>query len=93
MKRYLGLSEAEMTENERMWAEEQGDVDVAPAEPAGLRSVGVTPGGISSDLDALPPAEGDAGLGGGPVNAGGTASPVAAGPGMAAPNPSVPGPT
>ena len=93
MKRYLGLTEAEMTENERMWAEEQGDVDNAPAEPAGLRSVGVTPGGISTDMENLPPEGGD-GLGGmGPVNAGGTQSPTPAGPGMAAPSPSIPGPT
>jgi hypothetical protein len=53
LTRYLGLSEAEMAENERMFAEEQGDVDAAPAEPAGLRSVGVSPGGIQGDMDSL----------------------------------------
>ena len=58
MKRYLGLSEQEMTENEKMWAEEQGDVESAPADQAGLRSVGITPGGISTDLSAaMPPME------------------------------------
>jgi hypothetical protein len=59
MTRFLGLSESEMAENERMWAEEQGDVDAAPADPAGLRSVGVSPGGIEGDMENLEvPAEG-----------------------------------
>jgi hypothetical protein len=58
MTRYLGLTEAEMAENERMWAEEQGDVGAAPADPAGLRSVGVSAGGIQSDMDAVAPEAG-----------------------------------
>jgi Bacteriophage T4-like portal protein (Gp20) len=53
MTRYLGLTEQEMSENERMWSEEQGDTEAAPAEEAGLRGVGVSPGGIQSDLDNL----------------------------------------
>ena len=58
MERYLGLSEQEMNENERLWSEEQGDVESAPAPGADLRSVGVTPGGISQDLETVtPPAE------------------------------------
>lgn len=63
LTRYLGLTEEEMVENERMWAEEQGDIDKAPPSEAGLRSVGITPGGLESDLQAaeLPPAEGEAG--------------------------------
>ena len=51
LQRFLGLTEEEMVDNERMWAEEQGNVDSAPADPAGLRSVGVSPGGISQDLE------------------------------------------
>lgn len=51
MKRYLGLSEQEMSENETMWAEEQGDVDNAPPQDPTLRSVGISPGGIAGDLD------------------------------------------
>ena len=90
MTRFLGLSEAEMAENERMWAEEQGDVDAAPAESAGLRSVGVSPGGIQADMENLePPAEGDIGAeGAAPADTGGTASPMggaAAAPAAAAP--------
>jgi hypothetical protein len=62
MTRFLGLSEAEMTENETMWSEEQGDVEAAPADATGLRSVGVTPGAISTDLDAATPPEGEGGI-------------------------------
>ena len=55
MERFLGLSEQEMNENERLWNEEQGDVESAPAPGADLRSVGVTPGGIAGDLEAAAP--------------------------------------
>jgi len=55
MKRYLGLSEQEMSENETMWAEEQGDVDAAPVEDPNLRSVGISPGGIAGDLANVEP--------------------------------------
>ena len=79
MKRYLGMSEQEMSENEMMWAEEQGDVEIAPVGDPNLRSVGISPGGIASDLENVAPPteappEGEAGapgaaapMGGGPV--------------------------
>ena len=56
MKRYLGLSEQELNENEQMWKEEHDGIET-PADQAGLRSIGITPGGIQSDLDmtAMPP--------------------------------------
>ena len=63
MKRYLGMTEQEIAENEMAWAEEKGDVETAPVEAPGLRSVGVSPGGIESDLDGLGP-EGGADMGG-----------------------------
>ena len=62
LTRYLGLTEEEMTDNERMWAEEQGEVDKAPAPVAGLRSVGISPGGLETELQAAEvPAEGGEG--------------------------------
>ena len=62
LTRYLGLTEEEMADNERMWAEEQGDVDKAPPGEAGLRSIGISPGGLDADLEAAaPPAEGEVG--------------------------------
>ena len=54
MKRYLGMTEQEIAENEKMWSEERGDVEAAPAEAPGLRSVGVSPGGLQQDMEALP---------------------------------------
>jgi hypothetical protein len=56
MKRYLGLTEQEMSENETMWAEEQGDVEAAPSDDPNLRSVGISPGGIAGDLENVQPA-------------------------------------
>ena len=62
LTRYLGLTEEEMTDNERMWAEEQGDVDKAPPEEAGLRSVGISPGSLENELQgAEVPPEAEAG--------------------------------
>jgi hypothetical protein len=51
MARYLGLSEQEIVDNEDQWKKENG---TAQHESAGsdMRSVGVTPGGMSADLEA-----------------------------------------
>ena len=83
MKRYLGMTEQEMSENEVMWSEEQGDTEMAPPDDASLRNVGISPGTIAGDLDNVevagevpPGAEGAAG-GGIP----GAASTEAPGPG------------
>jgi len=78
MKRYLGMTEQEMSENEEMWAEEQGDVDQAPVEDPNLRSVGISPGGISGDLENVEtPAE--PGAPGELPNTGGQMSPMTGG--------------
>ena len=53
MKRYLGMSEAELSENETMWKEEHGDVENAPSSAPNLRSAGITPGGIDTDLSNI----------------------------------------
>ena len=42
LKKYLGLSEKEILENEKHWREENGEDFVAP-EGDNLRQVGVTP--------------------------------------------------
>lgn len=55
MKRYLGMTEQEIAENETMWSEERGDVETAQPEAPGLRSVGISPGGVSADIEALGP--------------------------------------
>jgi hypothetical protein len=59
MKRFLGLSQEEIAENERLWREENRDAggfgDSASAE---MRNAGITPGGIQSDLEAGTPEAG-----------------------------------
>jgi hypothetical protein len=92
MKRYLGMEEQDMVENEEMWTEEQGETkgEAGAETDVGLRSVGITPGGIGGDLDAAaametPPEEGGAigGVGapeGGVVPAGTVPAGVPAGP-------------
>ncbi len=50
LKRYLGLTEEEIKENETMWREEQG-ANLKPSIDAGsqMRSVGITPSGIGAE--------------------------------------------
>jgi hypothetical protein len=55
MKRYLGMTEQEISENETAWAEERGDAELAQPEAPGLRSVGISPGGLQNDLEGLGP--------------------------------------
>ena len=51
MKRFLGLTQEEITENERMWKEENGAKLQAPTDSASeMRSAGITPGGIAADM-------------------------------------------
>jgi len=49
MKRYLGLNEEELAENETMWKEER-DNPVLPTTGQALRSVGIGPADIESDI-------------------------------------------
>lgn len=55
MKRYLGMTEEEMAENSELWLEEHQSADEANADSADLRNLGITPGGIESDLNSLGP--------------------------------------
>ena len=50
MQRYLGLSEEEIAQNQKMWAEEHGESKDDAVKGNDLRNVGVTGGGISSDM-------------------------------------------
>ena len=83
MKRYLGMTEQELSENETAWAEEQGDTELAQPAAATPRNVGITPGSIASDMDALGPDTGVESPAGGPDTAGAAAGPGApAGPAL-----------
>ena len=50
LKRYLGLSEEEIVENEEMWREERDTPDLQTTQGQDLRSIGVTPAGLESDI-------------------------------------------
>jgi hypothetical protein len=53
MKRFLGLSQEEITENERMWKEENGANLAALTDAAAeMRTAGITPGGMAADIGA-----------------------------------------
>ena len=88
MQRYFSMIQEEMYEN-KLWREENADISVESELPS-MRSVGVTTGGISADIDAFdtaPPPEGaDPAAGGGEeggageVTATGDTSPVGSAP-------------
>jgi hypothetical protein len=73
MKRFLGLSQEEITENEKLWAAENGARLQAPQDSASeLRSAGITPAGIAGEAapaEAAQPAP-EVGIEGGEAEAG-----------------------
>jgi Bacteriophage T4-like portal protein (Gp20) len=86
MKRYLGLTEEEIVENESLWMEERDEPELETTQGQDLRAVGVTPAGLESDIatgeelagadmGGMPGAEG--GMPGAPTTAPGTAVPTA----------------
>ena len=50
LERFLGLTEGEIKENEDMWREEREDPELKVAG-SDLRAVGITPGGMQTDID------------------------------------------
>ena len=52
LKRFLGLTEEEIVENEQMWREEADEPDLQTTQGQDLRSIGVTPAGMEADLQA-----------------------------------------
>jgi hypothetical protein len=95
LERFLGLSEEEIRKNEEMWKEERDQPEMAAAQGSDLRSVGISPGSLDTDIETgqeisqMTPAAGgtpgvDAGVGasaapGGVLPASGTAPGAAAG--------------
>jgi hypothetical protein len=74
LKRFLGMTQEEIAENEKAWKEENVDADTNLSAQAELRSAGVTASGLSSDIDSLSGAEeapegmeGDESMGGAPA--------------------------
>ena len=86
LERFLGLTEDEISKNEKLWREERDDPDMQPATGQDLRSVGITPANLETDIGTgediagmTPAAPGGPELGGPP--------PAAVGPGAVAPPP------
>ena len=53
LKRFLGMTEEDIAENERLWKEEAGEGSAITTDASGeLRSAGVSPSGIESDVEA-----------------------------------------
>jgi len=50
LKRYLGLTEDEIRENEELWDEERADAKPPDAQGSDLRGVGITPADLESDI-------------------------------------------
>ena len=50
LERFLGLTEEEIKENEDMWREERDEPELNVAG-SDLRAVGISPGGMESDID------------------------------------------
>jgi hypothetical protein len=50
LKRFLGLSEEEILENEELWREERGKGDLDTTQGQDLRSIGVTPANMEADI-------------------------------------------
>jgi hypothetical protein len=53
LKRFLGLSQEEIAENQEMWEEENIDTTEQLSANAELRGAGITSGGLQSDLDTM----------------------------------------
>jgi hypothetical protein len=52
LKRFLGLTEEEIKENEKMWREEKNKTEDVTAVGSDLRNVGISSGDIASDVEA-----------------------------------------
>ena len=50
LERFLGLSAEEIQKNQELWAEENGESESENVEGKDLRSVGISPGDIDSDI-------------------------------------------
>jgi len=84
MERFLGLTEEEITKNEKLWSEENGKAESQQVQGSDLRSIGVSGSDIETDIDTgeemnAPEIEGGGELEtAGPVGGGVTPAPTAA---------------
>ena len=87
LERYLGLTKEEIVENEKMWREEREQPELQTTQGQDLRSIGITPAGLETDIQTgqdlsnLTPVGAEAGAVGGAPGASATGM---TGPGVAA---------
>lgn len=62
MKRYLGLTEEEITENAKLWKEERDEPELETESGQDLRSVGISPADLESDITAGQEVAADTGM-------------------------------
>lgn len=53
LKRFLGLTDEELAENEKLWREENEEAPQAPDSAGEMRSAGISPVGIGSDIGGM----------------------------------------
>ena len=83
LKRFLGLTDEEIAENERLWGEEQGKGQPTMTDAAGeLRSAGLSAAGIEGDLGMAGDLSGPEDMDGEMSGEEGAASPVGGAEGM-----------
>jgi hypothetical protein len=92
LERFLGLTEDEIKQNEELWREEREQPDMQTSSGQDLRSVGITPGGLESDIQTGEEVAGMDQTGGVP-GAPGVEGPGAAAPGGVLPASGTPAPT
>jgi hypothetical protein len=78
LERFLGLSQEEIVENEKLWREERDSPELQTTQGQDLRSIGITPAGLETDIqtgedltnlgptepEGAVPAQGAGGIGG-----------------------------
>ena len=75
LERYLGLTKEEILENETLWKEERDLAELNQTSGQDLRSVGITPAGMESDIETGQEMA-DSGLGTGDVDTGAGPAPM-----------------
>ena len=50
LERFLGLSQEEIVENEKLWREERDKPELQTTQGQDLRSIGITPAGLETDI-------------------------------------------
>ena len=61
MKKYMGLSEEDIQENNKLWREENVEEEAKSVSGESMRSLGMSPGGFEADMELADPDQPDLG--------------------------------